>query len=558
MCSSASEREAQRVADDLDALAATDVVALDDHALREELLDLLVIVNRAQAELARRVDVFDRRGLAEPDGFRTTRSWLIAFGRLAGGVAGRMVRAARTLRDLPKLAAAAQSGEVSAEHVQLVSRLSDEVGIEHVAEIDAVLADAARTLDTGRFQAVCARVQAHADPDGGDPAKDFDKRGLTLAPVQGMMWLRGQLDPEGGAALATALDAVMVPPGANDDRNAAQRRADALVELARLALSGGKLPDVGGHRPQVGVLLYPQALSPKTLAKLAEIHKDEQAGRRLREFLAGANSEKPISDWTRPGVSLDAADQAATGYGYTKDAMRRVAGAPPPGRPEPGRPEPDRPASTNRVPAIKTPAAEGSAVETLAAGARKGQTLDAGAADGNAPGIFAPVWSRSGWADPPWLSWLWPLPPEVAQRIACDADIWRVILDPATGMPLDVGRGYRLVPHWIRRALVARDRGCRWPGCSALPAWCDAHHLKPWSENGQTSADQCLLLCRWHHGLVHEGGWSIRLNVGTGEVTVLRPGGFRYDVPGSRSGSWTGPSSFAPPTRQASVDAAAE
>jgi len=51
--------------------------------------------------------------------------------------------------------------------------------------------------------------------------------------------------------------------------------------------------------------------------------------------------------------------------------------------------------------------------------------------------------------------------------------------DPATGRPLDVGRTHRLVPHWLRKALHARDRRCRFPGCQAPVAWTGAHHLTP-------------------------------------------------------------------------------
>ena len=66
---------------------------------------------------------------------------------------------------------------------------------------------------------------------------------------------------------------------------------------------------------------------------------------------------------------------------------------------------------------------------------------------------------------PAWLDWFGEDPLALAQRLACDeANVWRIVLDPATGLPLDVGRAHRLVPHWIRRALHARDRGCRWPG----------------------------------------------------------------------------------------------
>ncbi len=68
-------------------------------------------------------------------------------------------------------------------------------------------------------------------------------------------------------------------------------------------------------------------------------------------------------------------------------------------------------------------------------------------------------------AVPAQLEWVGAIADVTAQRIAGDADIWRIILDPATSQPLNVGRAHRLVPAWLRKALHARDRGCRFPGC---------------------------------------------------------------------------------------------
>jgi hypothetical protein len=131
---------------------------------------------------------------------------------------------------------------------------------------------------------------------------------------------------------------------------------------------------------------------------------------------------------------------------------------------------------------------------------------------------------------PAWLEWIGEIPDRTAQRIACDADVWRAILDPATGQPLDVGRAHRLVPHWIRKALLVRDRGCRFPGCHAPPAWTDAHHLTPWAHGGRTDLTNLLMLCRWHHGLIHEGGWSIHYDIARNTVTARRPNGNRYEI----------------------------
>jgi hypothetical protein len=63
------------------------------------------------------------------------------------------------------------------------------------------------------------------------------------------------------------------------------------------------------------------------------------------------------------------------------------------------------------------------------------------------------------------------------------------------GEPVDVGRTQRTVPLGIRRALVARDRGCRFPGCDRPPALCHAHHVREWQHQGHTEINNCILLC---------------------------------------------------------------
>jgi Domain of unknown function (DUF222)/HNH endonuclease len=227
----------------------------------------------------------------------------------------------------------------------------------------------------------------------------------------------------------TALDALMTPPGPDDERTAAQRRADALVDLCRLGLSRDWLPTVAGQRPQVGVLVTPATL----------------------------RSQRPD-----PRTRL----------------QRRLSE---------GRP----------------------------AGASVAAT------------------------EPAHMEWVGEVPASLAQRLACDSQVWRVSLDPATGLPLELGRSQRLVPGWLRRALHARDRSCRWPGCVAPNSWTDAHHITPWYDGGATDIDNMLCLCRYHHAKVHEGQWRLEFDHGTGEVRVFRPDGRPYEVSPSRP--WTGP-----------------
>ncbi len=89
------------------------------------------------------------------------------------------------------------------------------------------------------------------------------------------------------------------------------------------------------------------------------------------------------------------------------------------------------------------------------------------------------------------------------------------------GAVLDIGRRTRAIPTAIRRALWIRDQGCRFPGCSNK-RFVHGHHLEHWLHGGRTSLDNLVMLCSFHHRLIHEGGYSIRL-AADGEVQVQAP-----------------------------------
>ena len=78
------------------------------------------------------------------------------------------------------------------------------------------------------------------------------------------------------------------------------------------------------------------------------------------------------------------------------------------------------------------------------------------------------------------------------------------ILEDSQGEPLDVGRKTRTIPPAIRRALNARDKGCRFPGCT-FRRYVDGHHVQHWAHGGETRLSNLVTLCRFHHRLVHEG-----------------------------------------------------
>lgn len=99
-----------------------------------------------------------------------------------------------------------------------------------------------------------------------------------------------------------------------------------------------------------------------------------------------------------------------------------------------------------------------------------------------------------------------------ARRLACNASLIPAVLDGPSRL-LDLGMARRLFDRNQRLALALRDKGCIWPGCDRPPNWCEAHHLTPWAQGGATDLNNGVLLCGFHHRLLHQdsAGWHIRL-----------------------------------------------
>jgi hypothetical protein len=110
------------------------------------------------------------------------------------------------------------------------------------------------------------------------------------------------------------------------------------------------------------------------------------------------------------------------------------------------------------------------------------------------------------------------VPAETLRRVACDCGLVAVRHD---GQALNIGRRARSIPPAIRRALMLRDHGCAFPGCT-YTRFLHAHHVEHWLHGGSTCLDNLVMLCTFHHHLVHEGGWRI---------TAVADGAFRFHSP---------------------------
>lgn len=372
-----------RVAVDLagavDALVAEPVGQLTDAALGEDLVALRCCIDRLEYEFTRRLRAFDaRRGYAT-DRAASSTAWLRTRCRMSSGAAAQQIDVARHIEELPQTESALRDGVIGFHHAAVIARSAAELGAEKVRPVEATLIEAAQRLDPSRLRLVTRHLRHCVDPDGAlsDANDEHDHRWLHISQTyEGVFIVDGRLDAEGGALVRAAVDALDTP-ARGDRRTAAQRRADALVELATRQLQGGELPAVGGQRPHLTI--------------------------------------------TAPAATL-----------------QRQPGA---------------------------PAGE--------------------------------------------MSWAGPVVAETVRRLACDAALTRVTVN-GSGEPLDAGRAVRTIPPAIRRALVVRDGGCRFPGCDRPPEWTDAHHLTHWADGGETRLDNLVLLCRHHHRAVHEHGWQLR------------------------------------------------
>jgi Domain of unknown function (DUF222) len=112
--------------------------------------------------------------------------------------------------------------------------------------------------------------------------------------------------------------------------------------------------------------------------------------------------------------------------------------------------------------------------------------------------------------------------PADVQRLLCDSTVSRVVMGPDS-LPLDVGRSRRTIPPAIRRAVIARDGGCRFPNCNRPPGWCQIHHVVHWLEGGLTAVCNLVPFCDHHHHVVHQRGWRVTFDGST--LRVFRPDG---------------------------------
>lgn len=247
----------------LDHLLAADlsVLGADEHGV---LVSRLVRHQNAQhAALLDAVAAFDASDIASTSRHLTTKRWLEHRTRLAPGTASALVRTARAVRDhLPDTREALASRSISAQHVGAITQVMSKVGVEHATAAEPILLSLARRTEPSVVRRATAEIHAVVDPAGAEKElhASYDRRGVTLMVSGDRAYLDGVLDLESAELLRTALNPLMTKAGPSDSRTVPQLRADALLDIAKQVLDAGTLPEMGGQRPHLSVVIDETAL----------------------------------------------------------------------------------------------------------------------------------------------------------------------------------------------------------------------------------------------------------------------------------------------------------
>jgi len=233
---------------------------------------LAVVIDRLQGALCKVVDGARQRGDHLLAG-QSACSWVANTCAMSKNAAGDRLCVGAQLKTMPRVAQALSSGEIGYQAASVICHLQ-----EHVDEIGARIDEEmwignARKFSVKDLKDIAVSTWHGVDPEGFCRAveENFERRQFFISESGGMFRVDGWLDPEGGAALESAIDALAKPLGADDRRTPRQRRADALTELTFHALEAGTIPRRNRVRPHITVHTTVEGLKGELGAAASEL-----------------------------------------------------------------------------------------------------------------------------------------------------------------------------------------------------------------------------------------------------------------------------------------------
>jgi hypothetical protein len=232
--------------------------------------DLLEVEFSETAAAFAATDAYDRQGSVTPI------DWIRHNCQMSGHAAAERVCVGARLEDLPCSSEAVAAGSIGFAHLALMARTATAVKEAPTGAVfdEGLLLAKALDSSVGRFRHLCQHLRHVQDPAGfaAEQLQAYEARQLHLSSgEQGLLYIRGVLDPTGGAALRSALEPLARRGGVGDVRRREQRLADALVELAGHALDSGSLPNQVSRRAHLQVTSSLETLLGLAGAPAAEL-----------------------------------------------------------------------------------------------------------------------------------------------------------------------------------------------------------------------------------------------------------------------------------------------
>jgi len=250
-----------------------------------ELVGLGRLIDGLQALSLPLTLMLDKHDEHAVDGYRTPGYWLRKECRLSATAAGDRLEMARRLHQLPEADAALAAGEIGFQHARDLFRLAEKVGYETVGPYEAELVGQARNLDPTTYARYLQHFRAMVDPDGilDDARMAHETRFLSMSStVDGVFYLKGKLDADAGSVVEAALVSLTPAHSLGDPRTPGNRRADALLDMARTVLDSGLPPEVAGERPHVTLTVSAETMAWLSLKPAKSETESRSRSRRRR------------------------------------------------------------------------------------------------------------------------------------------------------------------------------------------------------------------------------------------------------------------------------------
>ena len=382
-------------------------------------------------------------------------------------MANRRLTLATTLTTrLPGTLAALEAGDLDLARAEAIAEATRPLSDELAAEVeDQVLAGAIKQ-NPNQVRRAAAKAVLQIDPGGAEERhtrRRADRYVEIVPAAEGMADLYALLPGEEAMRIKVRLDAYAKAQPKTDKRTMDQRRADAMTDLL-LDRS------VGPITTTVHVTAPATLLAAATQTALAA--PPPQTSRPAGKPHSTSRSIKH----PRPTTPTPATPSPATPSPATRGPATRGPATPGPAR---------------QAPATPAPAAVATPASAVAAGAPSHTTSDAGVYPAELAGYGVITAGQA------------------VALAARDATWRRLLTDPTTGELTDLARHQYSPPAALADHVRARDQLCVFPGCSVPAARCDLDHRVPYPK-GDTSEENLAALCRHHHRLKHQGGWTLR------------------------------------------------